>query len=329
MAGLPDRGYLTASEALTWLATGEALSERQLIGLYHCRSSIWGHWWPDRGAPAALKLILQALRARAGLNGGRRYCSLRFAIGARAILGATSQMRYVHRAVSPEGPALLRELRLRARRASQRLVSYAALAEALAQDIKADLRTDKAMKKACQRLRSAILAGTVVAYGQREQGSAFETIPQAVFLDETVTLSIYDRLFRASDGSAMFTRRRAIIYERVRFMTREIAALQSDRLSGGASDDSANSSARGTIAGGPEIKRARGRPTSRHLVMAELEHRGKEDELKMTLREEAEHLMNWLSDAHPDAVPIKRKTIENYARKRFRAMKEAPKTAPK
>ena len=321
MAGIPDRGYLTASEALTWLATGKALSREQLAELYRCRPSTRGYWWPDRGAPEALKLILTALRARAGSSGHGRHCALRFAAGAPAILGKTREMRYVHPAVSPEGPAFLRGLRARARRGSQRLVSYSELATALAQDIMADLDTSRALKKACRRIHRAILEGTVVAYGKRsgQPGPHVEPIPSHLFLRDFASLSLFDRLtLPGREG-----------FECVRFKTSEIAALGTNGSPNGAKGDSQIPGAGDAGTTAPKITPKRGRPTSMPLVMAELERRGKESQLKPTLREEAEALLNWLRQAHPEAPQPAQKTIENRARKRFWEIKKAQKPAPK
>lgn len=322
MAGIPDRGYLTASEALTWLATGQARSREQLVELFECRPSSWGHWWPDRGAPDALELILEALRARAGSSGHGRYCALRFAAGASAILGETREMRYVHPAVSPDGPAFLRRLLVKAPDGSRRSASVSELATALAQDIDADRRTDGALKNAFRRIQNAILGGTVVAYGQRSDQPAphFEEIPSHLFLHDFASLSLFDRLDLGPGRNR---------FEGVRFITSQIAALRADVSPKGARGDSQTSGAGDTVAGAPKITRKRGRPTSKSLVMAELERRGRESQLKTTLRAQAEDLQNWLRQAHPEAPQLARKTIENNASKRFWEMKKTQKPAPK
>ena len=300
MIGIPDRGYLTASEALTWLATGEAPSQQQLVRLYRCRLSTWGHWWPDRGAPAALKLVLQALRARAGLSEHGRYCVIRYA-GGRAILGSTAAMRYVHPAVSPEGPALLRELCVRARRL-QRLAGLPDLAAALAHDIRTDLRTTKSLKEACRRIQRGVLDGAVVAYGQQD-GRDFEPIASQLFLDESARLSLFDRLDLSPRDGARAGRR----FEKVRFKTSEIAALRDD-----ASLVEGKWSLDRYTTGAP------GRPTSAHLIEAEFERRTEAGETQASLRAEANALAAWLQQAHPGAPRMSWKTIENHIRVRFR-----------
>ncbi len=310
MISIPDRGYLTASEALTWLATGEALSQQQLVRLYRCRLSTWGHWWPDRGAPAALKLILQALRARAGLSEHGRYCVIRYA-GGRAILGSTTAMRYVHPAVSPEGPALLRELYLRARR-SRRAAGLPELAAALADDIRADLRTDKSLKEACRRIQCAILEGAVVAYGQQD-GRDFEPLASQLFLDGSARLSLFDRLDLSPRDGARAGRR----FEKVRFKTSEIAALRDD-----------SSAVEGESPFDPYTTGAPGRPTSAHLIEAEFERRAEAGERQARLRAEAKTLEGWLQQAHPRAPRLSWKTIENHIRERFRQQKGDSKFNP-
>jgi hypothetical protein len=67
-----------------------------------------------------------------------------------------------------------------------------------------------------------------------------------------------------------------------------------------------------------------GRPTSRHLVQAELRRRGRAGELKARLSEEAEALRIWLKNTHPDAPQLTKKSIENAFRGEYRKLRAEP-----
>ena len=71
---------------------------------------------------------------------------------------------------------------------------------------------------------------------------------------------------------------------------------------------------------------APGRPTSAHLVKAELKRRATAGELCASLASEAEHLSQWLTSQHPNAPGMTKKTISNSCRDAYlSARKQRPK----
>jgi hypothetical protein len=70
---------------------------------------------------------------------------------------------------------------------------------------------------------------------------------------------------------------------------------------------------------------APGRPTSMHLIRAEFRARLKRGESAGSITLEADALAQWLSQAHPRAVPVKPKTIRNQLANEFRMRPTTPK----
>jgi len=66
---------------------------------------------------------------------------------------------------------------------------------------------------------------------------------------------------------------------------------------------------------------AAGRPTSMHLIEAEMRRRFDAREQLPTMRQEAEHLSQWLPMEHPLAAPTKPKTIKNQLGARYKQLK--------
>jgi hypothetical protein len=66
---------------------------------------------------------------------------------------------------------------------------------------------------------------------------------------------------------------------------------------------------------------APGKPTSSHLVKAELERRAATGKMSTTLAAEAEQLERWLRSEHPSAPPMAVHSIENSIRSKYRALK--------
>jgi hypothetical protein len=67
-----------------------------------------------------------------------------------------------------------------------------------------------------------------------------------------------------------------------------------------------------------------GRPSSRHLIEAELNRRAEAGTTRPTLRLEAASLVAWLRKAHPEAAPATQKTIENLIRGTYRKLRPGP-----
>ncbi|QCI64577.1 hypothetical protein [Phreatobacter stygius] len=68
-----------------------------------------------------------------------------------------------------------------------------------------------------------------------------------------------------------------------------------------------------------------GRPTSLHIFVAEHARRVASRTALLRVKDEAEHLHNWLATAHPQAHAAKPKTIENRIREHHRTLKRPPK----
>lgn len=66
---------------------------------------------------------------------------------------------------------------------------------------------------------------------------------------------------------------------------------------------------------------AAGRPTSMHLIKAEMHRRADHGELQPTLKAEFESLVEWLSKKHPQAHPATSKTIRNNLRNFYNELK--------
>lgn len=71
-----------------------------------------------------------------------------------------------------------------------------------------------------------------------------------------------------------------------------------------------------------------GRPGSSHLVKREFQRQVEAGVILPTLREQSEDLANWLSEKHPDAHPIKPRTVENAIRSAYNAHRPKPRKAP-
>jgi hypothetical protein len=64
-----------------------------------------------------------------------------------------------------------------------------------------------------------------------------------------------------------------------------------------------------------------GRPTSKHLILKELERRGNVGECAGSVAQEARDLLAWFTDAHPDAPKPTAGTIENQIREPYRKLR--------
>ena len=72
-----------------------------------------------------------------------------------------------------------------------------------------------------------------------------------------------------------------------------------------------------------------GRPTSMHLVLAEMRERHRRGDLHSSLAAEARHLSSWLKGAHPDSPTATPKAVENAIRNDFRTLTPKQKQSPK
>tara|TARA_R110002124_G_scaffold183401_4_gene350798 strand:- start:21077 stop:22414 length:1338 start_codon:yes stop_codon:yes gene_type:complete len=70
---------------------------------------------------------------------------------------------------------------------------------------------------------------------------------------------------------------------------------------------------------------APGRPTSMHLVVAELDRLGEEGSLEPSIRQQASVLSDWLAKCHPGHPPLTPKSISNKIGSQFRVLKNAQK----
>lgn len=96
-------------------------------------------------------------------------------------------------------------------------------------------------------------------------------------------------------------------FDRLHFRTNEVVALWPERLP-------ANSSVSGHTG-------AQGRPTSRHLVKREFEHRVERKVVLNSLKAEAQALSDWLTVTHDGLPPMSRKTVENCIRAGYNRQK--------
>jgi hypothetical protein len=67
-----------------------------------------------------------------------------------------------------------------------------------------------------------------------------------------------------------------------------------------------------------------GRPSSKHLYLAELQRRADNDELAPSLASQARDLATWLATSHPNHPPAGAKALENAIREKYHALKIAP-----
>lgn len=70
----------------------------------------------------------------------------------------------------------------------------------------------------------------------------------------------------------------------------------------------------------PKTSGAIGRPTSIHLVRAQLQQRAQSGEMLPSLKAESRLLSNWLAVTHPHTHQIKPRSLENSIRAEFRAL---------
>jgi hypothetical protein len=96
-------------------------------------------------------------------------------------------------------------------------------------------------------------------------------------------------------------------FDRLHFRTKEVTALWPERVPA----DNAVSGHTG----------AQGRPTSRHLVKREFEHRVERKVVLNSLKAEAQALSDWLTVTHDGLPPMSRKTVENCIRAGYNRQK--------
>ena len=91
----------------------------------------------------------------------------------------------------------------------------------------------------------------------------------------------------------------------------------------------ADATATGTPKVHPYLTGLAGRPTIKHLILAEFRKRAKGHTFDLTLADEATALCNWAEEKHPDGARPTRLTIENLIRNEHRRAKAAiPQNTP-
>ncbi len=74
---------------------------------------------------------------------------------------------------------------------------------------------------------------------------------------------------------------------------------------------------------------APGRPGSSHLIVEEFHRRRSSGQVEATLKQQADCLIEWLHQTHPEAVQLRPKTAQNVIRTLFRKAREADRSSKK
>jgi hypothetical protein len=278
----PQAAFISACEALTWIAWGEAKTNDDIMGDSIAVVMRWG--------TAELSNLLEALEARAAPSPYHLVVP-QFSLDPR---------------ISPNGPGRLRAIRARARKRLKRLVSYGELATELRAEITASHKGQILLQGAAADMMEALRAGKITAFGQRRHpagaanpGAIHEAVPIEVLIHPAVTLKYLNEL--GVDMDADFKAREAHkgqAYDDVRFKTAEVLALwPSDSVS--------------DRTGSP------GRPTSSHLVLSEFQRRAEAGEAASTITDEGKALVRWLAGTYPALAQMKSRTAENIIRSEF------------
>ena len=319
----PETAFISACEALTWIALGTAktIDELNRDGFHAVRR--WGS--------SELELVLEALEARA----------------APEPFYAVKQGYFPDHHFSPDGPRLLRAIRARARQRTGRLVAFADLAAELRGEIECQARMQCLLQHATLDIMETLRKTQIVAFGQRRHpngkpnpGAPHDAVHIELLIHPAVTLELWNEIGIDVDADLSTRRvREGLAYDDVRFRTSDIltlwpkAPLSPTTLedghqgeprvlailhrSGASIDESSNLP--------NDHTGSQGRPTSRHLVFVEFQRRAGADEVAKTITEESRHLANWLRVQHPGLARMTARTVENAIRRDFKNHKACTK----
>lgn len=220
-ARLPDRSMMSVCEVITWIAFRRAIPSDGLDALFRASHTRWGTFPPDR--------ILAAMEARAGVAGDGPFHPVWIPDRPRS----RDEVPYQDRILTPEGPAILRSIRARLRRATGRLLGYAELAVMLRDDIEADARLSASLQAARDELRDRAAGGRITVYGIPKTGPGLtvksplpEAVPASLFMHPEIVITVWNEVQPdTSRPLGEWLGLRVPEYEQVQFRTAEILAL--------------------------------------------------------------------------------------------------------
>ena len=317
----PNRSLMSACEVLTWIAFRRAIPQEGL----HCLTSVSHVRWGEPPGHA----ILIALSARSGEFADGPYCPIRLPPGPWfGFDGFPSQFPHFRK----EGPALLRRIRALRRKETGRLVSYAEVADMLKDEIEDDKRVSAKIEAARVTLLDRAAGGDLVAFGIRagddgepRPGSIHEAIPATHLMHPMIGITEWDMVrVDTSHPAGKWLNLRIPEYAKVQFRTAEVLALwPAGTTRSPSTAEAPSSTALPTPSHPSPIKLATdhsgapGRPTSKHLVLAEYLRRAEAGESCSSITEEGKALSAWLSATHSLLTPMMPRTVENTIRAGF------------
>lgn len=175
--------------------------------------------------------------------------------------------------------------------------------EVAAAAIEEHQKRQREVASAAQSLIGAIASGQLHVWGRPDSYNDWPRkghvpIPADIFVDERVTVTVRDRI---QIGQAINGRigQRDAFFE-IRFRRDEVMTIWPHR--------SASMTTRTGTAG---------RPSSKGLCISEMQRLGAADHLAPTLARQAETLLNWLQEQHPDAPVPTIQSLKNSLRQEY------------
>ena len=221
--GRPQTAFITACEALTWIAWGEARTVESINENAFASVRRWG--------TSELGLVLDAIEARAA---SEPFCAIksRYALE-QQMKNFPYEERYTTIFSSQEGPRALRAIRARARQRTGHLISFPQLAKQLRAEIEDNQRRSVLVERSTAELLEAIRAEKITAFGQRRfpngdrnPGAPHDPVPIEAVIHPSVTIELWNQL--AIDSEADITAwnaRRGMAFDDVRFKTADVLRL--------------------------------------------------------------------------------------------------------
>ncbi len=182
-------------------------------------------------------------------------------------------------------------------------LAFLAMSEVFDETIEATLSSLMTVHDARKALWRELQRGSIAASGVTGASGVRDRIQPETWCDLHAFVGPDDRDYLMTDPNGLVGLR----YDALRFPSNQVLTVWSGKV-----DKDAPIFSTG----------APGRPTSRHLVASELKRRAADQQLEASLAAEAQYLADWLAVAHPDAPPMRQKSVENALRSDYKSLKK-------
>jgi len=212
------------------------------------------------------------------------------------------------------------------------LVSYAEVADMLKAEIEDDKRVSAQIEAARVTLLDRAAGGDLVAFGIRagddgepRPGSIHEAIPATHLMHPMIGITEWDMVrVDTSHPVGKWLNLRIPEYAKVQFKTVEVLALwpaatarSASTVEAPSSTDLPKPSHSAPIKLATDHSGAPGRPSSKHLVLAEYRRRAEAGEACSSITEEGTALSAWLLATHSHLAAMMPRSVENAIRTEF------------